>query len=154
MLNKRKVAKTITLDARVKKLKFGKGNVSNGMDVGRWEISQMLDFLNGEAIPERDRLLWIVNEMKELATTPTFTEKINGPVIVGSSLNPKLAEVAPEKYARAMELLNRSKVLNKELARYRFTPVIQGYGPAPFKVAWHRDWRSEIDNTKPPDRFM
>ncbi len=152
MLNKPKANKTITLDARVKKLKFGKGNVSNAVDVGRWEIIQMLDVINDKASPERDRLLWIVNEMKELATAPTFTEKINGPVMVGSSLNPELAKVAPEKYARATELLIRANVLNEELARYRFTPVIQGFGPAPFTVAWHRDWRSEID--KRPDRFM
>ncbi len=105
MLDKRKVNRTITLDARIKKLKFGKGNVSNAMDLVRWEIIQMLDFLNGKAIPERDRLLGILNEMKELATSPVFTEKISGPIMIGSSLNPELAEVAPEKYARAVELL-------------------------------------------------
>jgi hypothetical protein len=153
MLDKPKAPKTITLDGRIKKLKFGKGNVSNSLNVGRWEIVQMIDFLNGKAIPERDRLLGILNEMKELATAPTFTEKISGPVMIGLSLNRQLAEVAPEKYSRAVELLNRANRLNEELARYRFTPVIQAFGPAPFTVVWHRDWRNEIDNTKPPDRF-
>jgi hypothetical protein len=153
MLDRPKAPKTITLDTRVKKLKFGKGNISRTLDVGRYFIDQMLDFLNGKAMPARDRLLWIVNEMKELATAPTFTEKIRGPVMIGSELNPELAEVAPEKYARFRELLSRAGRLNEELARYRFTPVIQGFGEAPFTVAWHRDWRNEIDHMKPPDRL-
>jgi len=117
----------------------------------------MIDFLNernDRPIEERDQLLWILNEMKELTTLPIFTEKINIPIRIGGSLNPELAKVAPEKYERTAELLNRANRLNEVLAQYRFTPVVQSFGQGPFTIEWHRDWRSEIEYGKPPYKHL
>lgn len=142
-------------DVRPKTLTFGKDN--NSLTVARWQITQMIDFLNDRAdrpIEERDRLIWILNEMKELTTLPIITEKINGPIRIGGILNPELASVAPEKYERTAELLNRAERLNEVLVQYRFTPVIQSFGPAPFTIGWHRDWRGEIEYGKPPYKHL
>jgi hypothetical protein len=131
-------SRTITLSGkRVARLKFGKNSVLRGLELQEWEMTQFLADLDCPAIPERKRVLSILEEMLFLARAgqSTIDQTERGPL--------------------TMEIENRKAMLNSELARYRFTPyVFMEPGSSELAVIWHRDWRDEIEPMKPPDRLL
>jgi hypothetical protein len=141
---------------RFEKLKLPKGPLGAVL-VSESELSELLRYLNEAKTPAQKRILSILEQMLALAKIepPIFSENIEGPLMIGNRPNPIFEKIAPEKYYLQMEIERRTTALNTQLAQYRFTPfVLTGFGEDALKVIWHRDWRSEIEPGKAPDKLI
>jgi hypothetical protein len=127
-------------------LTSAKGSGSDGgVIVSELELKALTHYLNAAKTPEQKKIVGILEQMRQLGEIepPVWGERFDGPAMVekdGLTLpNPAFEKVAPEKYRLQVEIERRKAALNRELARYRFTPYAYTTGPNRWTVIWWRE---------------
>ncbi len=132
---------------RFERLTSARGSGSDGgVFVSEMELRALTRYLNDAKTPEQKRIVSILEQMQHLGQMepPVWGgEGIDGPLMVekdGLTVpNPAFERVAPEKYRLQLEIERRKAALNRELARYRFTPYAYTTGPNQWTVIWWRE---------------
>lgn len=106
-------------------------------------LTGLIRYLNdGEESEDHKRVLTILKLMLEVGNIdqPVWDERFEGPMRVSRHgryvLNPALKKIAPAKYDSQFRIDQKEESINREFARYRFSPRINCWSNKCWNVTW------------------
>jgi hypothetical protein len=121
-----------------------KSSIGQGLAPSLTLIDDLVRFLNKAKTRRGKRIAAILERMLDLEKT---TKPLKGPILAALSLQ----RDAPKQYRLQWEIRKRIALLNRELAKYRFTPSAAifaggGGGASQWVAYWRRDSREKLED--------